>query len=93
MVIGFCRLVLYLPDSGSLKNKRSILEGLRQRVRNRFNVSVSEIDDNELWQKAQLGIAIVCNESRYANQVLSKVVEFVQADHRLELLDYSLEIM
>ena len=47
----------------------------------------------ELWQKARIGVAIVCNETRYANQVLSKVVEFIQADHRLELLDYSLEMM
>ncbi|MDA0747588.1 MAG: DUF503 domain-containing protein [bacterium] len=93
MTIGFCRVVLFLPDSGSLKAKRSVLEGLRQRVRNRFNVSVAEIADNDLWQKAVLGIAVVSNETRHANQVLNKVVELIQKDHRVQLIDYSLEMI
>ena len=93
MTIGLCRLSLYLPDSGSLKDKRRVLESLTKRIRNKFNVSVSELEDNELWQKAVLGVAIVCNESRHANRVLSKVVSLVQADGRLELLDYSLEML
>ncbi len=86
-------MVLFLPDSGSLKAKRSVLEGLRQRVRNRFNVSVAEIADNDLWQKAVLGIAVVSNETRHANQVLNKVVELIQKDHRVQLIDYSLEMI
>jgi uncharacterized protein YlxP (DUF503 family) len=93
MTIGFCRLVLYLPDSGSLKNKRSVLEGMNRKVRNKFNVSISELSDNDLWQKAVLGVAIVCNDSRYANQVLSKVVDLVQTDHRVQLVDYTLEMI
>ena len=93
MTIGLCRLSLYLPDSGSLKDKRRVLESLTKRIRNKLNVSVSELEDNELWQKAVLGVAIVCNESRHANRVLSKVVSLVQADGRLELLDYSLEML
>ena len=93
MTIGFCRLVLFLPDSGSLKNKRSVLQGLTVRVRNKFNVSISEVADNDLWQKAVLGVAVVANDSRYANQVLSKVVSFVESDVRLQLVDYSLEMI
>jgi uncharacterized protein YlxP (DUF503 family) len=93
MTIGLCRLILYLPESSSLKDKRSVLESLTKRIRNKFNVSVSELEDNELWQKAVLGVAIVSNESRHANRVLSKVVSLVQADGRLELLDYSLEML
>ena len=93
MTIGLCRLSLYLPDSSSLKSKRSVLDSLTKRIRNKFNVSVSELEDNELWQKAVLGVAIVSNESRHANRVLSKVVSLVQADGRLELLDYSLEML
>ena len=93
MTIGFCRLVLYLPESGSLKNKRNLLQSIVTRIRNKFNVSISELDDNELWQKATLGVAIVSNESRYANRVLSKVVDMVKADIRVELLDYSLEMI
>ena len=93
MTIGFCRLELYLPGSGSLKAKRSLLKSMSVRIRNKYNVSVSEVGDNDLWQKALLGVAVVSNESRFANQVLSKVVEMVQAETRIELLDYSLEML
>ena len=93
MTIGLCRLVLHFPDSGSLKNKRNLLKSIVTRIRSKFNVSISELDDNELWQKATLGVAIVSNESRYANRVLSKVVDMVNADIRVELLDYSLEMI
>ena len=93
MTIGFCRLVLYLPECGSLKSKRNILESIKIRIRNKFNVSISELDDNDLWQRSVLGVAIVANESRYANQVLSKVVRQVQVDGRVELIDYSMEMI
>ncbi len=93
MTVGICRLVLYLPESGSLKNKRSLLKSVTVRIRNKFNVSVSEVADNDLWQKAVLGVAIVSNDSRYANRVLSKVVDLVQNDLRVELIDYSLEMI
>jgi len=93
MTIGFCRLVLFLPDSGSLKSKRGILKGLTARVRSKFNVSVAEVADNDLWQKAVLGMAVVANDSRYANQVLSNAVSLVESDPRLQVVDYSLEML
>jgi hypothetical protein len=93
MTVGICHLVLYLPESGSLKNKRSVLKSVTVRIRNKFNVSISEVGDNDLWQKAVLGVAIVSNDSRYANRVLSKVVDLVQDDLRVELIDYSLEMI
>ena len=93
MTIGVCRLKLYLPSCGSLKQKRSILKSLTARIQNKFNVSVSEINDNDLWQKAEIGIAIITNESRYANQVLSSVVELVQRQCDLALIAYSVEML
>jgi uncharacterized protein YlxP (DUF503 family) len=92
MTIGVCRLELYLPSCGSLKQKRSVLKSLTARIQNKFNVSVSEINDNDLWQKAEIGVAIITNESRYANQVLSSVVELVQRQYDLSLIDYSVEM-
>ena len=86
MTIGLCRVVLYLPESGSLKSKRNLLASIVTRIRSKFNVSVSEIEDNELWQRATLGVAIVSNEARHANRVLSKVVDLVKADVRLSSL-------
>ncbi len=93
MTIGFCRLDLYLPECTSLKQKRSVIKSITTRTRNKFNVSVSELGDNDRWQSAQLGVATVANDSRYANQILSKVVDLIEREDRLIVVDYSLELL
>jgi uncharacterized protein YlxP (DUF503 family) len=71
-----------------------VLKSITSRVANRFNVSIAEVDDNDLWQIATLGVSCVSNDKRHANEVLSKVVSFV-ADPRFdaELIDYHIEII
>lgn len=93
MTIGLCRLTLFIPDSGSLKHKRHVLKSVTTRVRNKFNVSVSELDSQDLWQKAELGVVMVSNDTRFVNQVLSKVVDLIEQESRVELVDYSLEMI
>ncbi len=70
------------------------MKSITSRIRNKFNVSVAEVDDNDMWQLASIGICCVSNDKRYTNQVLSKVVDFV-ADSRfdVEILDYAIEIL
>ena len=63
---------LHLPDVDSLKGKRHVLKGLKQRVRARFEVSVAEVDHQDTWQRATLAIAYVSGDSRHANEVVSK---------------------
>ena len=92
MVVGTLTLELFLPDNHSLKGKRLILNHLKDQVRNRFNVSVAEVGNNELWQRCRLGVAVVSNERGFADQVLSKVVSWVAEDRRAVLLDYQVEI-
>ena len=84
----------HLPQSGSLKSKRRIARSLTQRIRNQFNVAVAEIDDNDLWQRLTLGVCCVSNDSVHADQMLSRVVSFVE-DFRddLVLLDHQTEII
>ena len=94
MHIGVCRLMAHLPQSGSLKAKRQVARSLTQRIRNQFNVAVAEIDDNDLWQRLTLGVCCVSNDSAHADQMLSRVVSFVE-DFRddLVLLDHQTEII
>ena len=92
MTIGLCRIDLYLPDCGSLKQKRSVLKGLMARIRNKFNVSIAELGEQDLWQKALVGVVVIANESRYANQVLSKAVDLIQNEHQVILMDYTMEM-
>ena len=92
--IGVCHLSLFLPGVQSLKGKRQISRSLTSRIRNQFNVAVSEIADQDIWQRLTLGICCISNEPKHANQVLSSVVSFVEAERRdLELLDYGTEII
>jgi len=94
MNVGVCRVKLRFPENLSLKGKRQILKSVTTRLRNRFNVSTAETDDQELWQLATLGICCVSNDSRYTNEVLSKVVDFIiNARFEVEILDYEIEIL
>jgi len=83
-----------LPENLSLKGKRRIIKSIITQVRNKFNVSVAEVDDNDLWQLATIGISFVSNDKRYTNEVLSKVISFI-ANGRfdIEMLDNEMEIL
>ena len=94
MHVGVCRMMLHLPNSDSLKAKRQVARSLADRIRNQFNVSVAEVEDHDLWQRLTLAICCVSNDSDHANEMLSKVVAFVEESRRdLELLDYQTEII
>ncbi len=94
MNIGVCKITLRLPKNLSLKGKRQVVKSITSRVRNQFNVSVAEVDDHDLWQIATFGVCCVSNSERHANQVLSKVVNFIaNSRFEAELLDYEIEIL
>lgn len=69
---------LHLPDVGSLKGKRHALKGLKEKLRQRFELSVAEVDHQDLWQRATLALAYVSGSSRHANEVISKAVDFIE---------------
>jgi hypothetical protein len=94
MNVGVCQVRLRFPENLSLKGKRQVLNSITTRLRNKFNVSVAEVDDHESWQLATLGICCVSNNSRYTNEVLSKAVDFiVNGRFELEILNYEIEIL
>ncbi len=94
MNVGVCTISLRLPENSSLKGKRQVLKSIISRVRNKFNVSVAEVDDHDQWQLAAIGICCISNDRRYTNQVLSKVVNFViNSRFEIEILDYEMEIL
>jgi len=78
----------------SLKGKRQILKSIIARVSNQFNVSIAEIDNHDRWQLATIGISCVSNNNRYTNEVLSKVVKFIENGRfDIEILSYQIEIL
>ena len=94
MMVGACRVTLRLPENESLKGKRQVVKSLTTRIRNRYNVSIAEIDNLESWQIASLGISCVSNSNNHASEMLAKVVGFIR-DSRLdaEVLDWEVELL
>ncbi len=94
MIVGVCRIKLRIPENMSLKGKRSVLKSIITQLKNKFNVAVAEVDDQQLCQIATLGVCSVSNDSRYANEVLSKVMNFItNGRFDVEILDYEIEII
>jgi uncharacterized protein len=92
--VGICKVKLRLPDNLSLKGKRQVVKSITARLKNKFNVSVAEVEDNDLWQLATIGICFVSNDKRFTNEVLSKAVELVvNSQGDFEMLDYEIEIL
>jgi hypothetical protein len=94
MHIGVCTLQLRMPENGSLKDKRQVIRSVADRVRRRFNVSIAEVADNDVWGLASLGFACVSNDARHAEETLCNVVRFIQ-DLRLdaEVVDVQTEVI
>jgi uncharacterized protein YlxP (DUF503 family) len=94
MNVGVCKVSLRLPENASLKGKRQVLKSITSRVRNKFDVAIAEVDDNDAWRLATVGICCISNNRRHTNQVLSKVVNFmVNSRFEVEILDYEIEII
>lgn len=87
-----CHIELHILESNSLKDKRRVLKSIKDRIRNAFNVAVAEVDGGDLWQSASIGVVTVSNQVRHANEVLSKVINFIERDLRIELVDYDMEV-
>lgn len=93
MVVGVCTVELRLPAAHSLKDKRRVVKSLTTQLRNKFNVSVAEIDLHDLWGAAEIGIACVSTDARHATSALDEVVKAIERT-RLDyvIVDYSIEI-
>ena len=94
MHVGLCLVRLRLPENGSLKEKRAIVRPLIDRVRRRFSIAVAEVDNEDNWREAAIGLVCVSNDSRHANSVLSRAVAYMEDNSRdAEFLDYRLEFI
>jgi uncharacterized protein YlxP (DUF503 family) len=93
MVIGVCKLDLRIPENHSLKEKRHVLRKLMDRVRNRFNVAIAEVGDNDIWQRAQMGFCTVGNDRRHINSSLDKVIYFIEQMNLVEMVRTEIEII
>ena len=92
MHIGTLTITLYLHNAESLKDKRQIIKSLVEATRQKFNVSIAEVDDLDKWRKATIGIACVSNDKRYLNQVLDKVLDTIEGNPLVEVGETEMEL-
>ena len=93
MFVAISRIELFIPESGSLKSKRFVLKSLKTRIKNKFNVSIAEIENNDKWQRATLSVSTVANDRKLVDSIINKVINFIENDNRVEVIDHSLEIL
>ncbi len=92
MIVGTLRMRLLLREARTLKDKRQVLQSIKDRLRQSFNVSVAEIEDQDNPRSIVLGLAMVCNEAHSIKQALGEVVNALKAHPIAEFVDYELEV-
>jgi uncharacterized protein len=79
LAVGLLRVVLHIPDSGSLKSKRHVVSGLLRRVRAEFQVAAAEVGERDRWQLAELAIACVSSDGRHADEILAAALAYIES--------------
>ncbi len=93
MVVGVLTVQLAVYEAQSLKDKRRVIKSLKDRLGNRFNVSVAEVGELDSWQRADVGIAMVANDGRFVESCLHKIVDELRRERSASLVDYSVELL
>lgn len=92
MIIGSAKISLYVPWVHSLKEKRMIVKSLCAKIRNQFNVSVAEVEDQDVHQRIVLGIVCVTNETSLADSAVDHVIQFIESSSEGEIIDVEREL-
>ncbi len=93
VVVGILKITLIIHGNSSLKGKRKVVKSLLDKLRSRFNLAAAEVEDNDLWQRAGLGLALVGNDRRFINSSMDKVLDFIYRTSDAEIVDSDSEII
>lgn len=93
MIIGVLTVDLFLGEAGSLKDKRRVIKSIIDRVRSRFNVSVAEVGDHDVWQRSTIGVSFISCEQAHVHQVLAAVVRFIESQGTVYIASYNTELL
>ena len=91
MFIKLLTVDMFIPESRSLKQKRAVIKSLKDKLRQRFNISISEIDHNDLWQRTEFAILAVSNKEDKVFSVLQNSINLIENEHRIHILKYNIE--
>jgi uncharacterized protein len=91
MRVAICLIDLHIPAATSLKSKRQVIKSLVQRLRNRYNISVTEVGSQNLWQRCELGIAVVCHNGAGADKIMESIFSFVERESAVDIISSKIE--
>jgi len=92
MIIVAARITLIIPENDSLKGKRKVVKSLIEKVRHKFDAAVAEVGDNDLWQKAKIGVALVGNDRQLLEARLQHIMNYMENQHLAEIIDSQVEL-
>lgn len=93
MTIGILKITLFIHNSNSLKEKRMVMQSLKTKLRNNFNIAVTQIDDEDKWQKSYLAVVGVEKDNQAVNSILSRVINYIEGFSQVNLIDYAIELI
>jgi uncharacterized protein YlxP (DUF503 family) len=92
-IIGFLEIHLRIPEAHSLKEKRRVVKRIIERLKNKFNVSVSEVDDQDRWQSSIIGVVTISSSKKVVDATLEKVILFIEDLYPGKIINYYKEIL
>lgn len=91
MMVGVCKIQCVLFEVNSLKEKRMIIKSIIGRIQSKFNVAISEVAYHDQWTRCEIGISCVSTSTKHANQMIDKIISFIEQDGRVELMNIETE--
>jgi uncharacterized protein len=80
MTVGLARVTLFLPEAHSLKEKRMVLRRVKDRAQQKFNLAIAEVGENDIWQRALIGVAVIGTGRRFVESALDEVIRFIRGE-------------
>lgn len=93
MIVGVLKVGMIIPGNSSLKGKRKVIKSLLDKLRSKFNIAAAEVEDNDLWQRAGLGLSFVGNDPRFINSAMDKVLDYIERNPDAEIIESQSEII
>ncbi|MFQ8697749.1 MAG: DUF503 domain-containing protein, partial [Peptoniphilus harei] len=93
MRIGICTCEIYIFNANSLKSKRSVVKSIIEKSKNRFNISIAEVGENDKWQKSIIAFSTISNDQRLVEETIEKVINFFDSYSEIEIINIKREIL
>lgn len=93
MIIGICTCEIYIFNANSLKSKRSVVKSIIEKSKNRFNISIAEVGENDKWQKSIVAFSTISNSQGLVEETIEKVINFFDSYSEIEIINIKREIL